>query len=322
MDRWLAEVAPVQHSVFSRGQATEAGFSRDAIRHQLRVGAWRRLHRDVFALVGAPDVPMTRVMAAVLAGGDGAIASHTTAAGLYGLPGFTLEPVVLTVERPRNPRLIGATVHRSLAIPGHHRHRIDRIATTTLARTLFDLCGSVHALRAERAVDNALARKQVTHAALWRVLDDLADHGRAGSALMRELLEARGGRYVAPESELEARFVDLVRAFGLPEPRRQVDLGNADHRIGRVDFVWTNARLIVEVDGRRHHSAHLDIAADTARDAALGAAGWRVERLTWRDVTVRRSETATHLRGLLEPLLGSEGGVRAPGSVPERGRAG
>jgi len=203
--------------------------------------------------------------------------------------------------------MIGANAHRSLVIPEHHRLGVDGIATSTLARTLFDLCGSVHALRAERALDNALARKQVTLAAAWRVLDDLAEHGRAGTVLMRELLEERGEHYVAPESELEARFVDLVRDFGLPEPRRQVDLGDADRWIGRVDFAWADAGLIVEVDGHRYHSARLDTAADAARDGAFDAAGWRVERLTWHDVTVRRSEVAARLRELLRPLPGREG---------------
>ena len=74
--------------------------------------------------------------------------------------------------------------------------------------------------------------------ALWRVLDDHAARGRAGSGVLRQLLIERGGRYAAPESELEARFIALVSASGLPQPERQVDLGDADSWIGRVDFVY------------------------------------------------------------------------------------
>ncbi len=111
-------------------------------------------------------------------------------------------------------------------------------------------------------MDTALSRKLVSRASMGRVLDDLAEHGRSGTVLFRTLLEERPEEYVAPESELEARFIELTRRHGLREPERQVDLGDADGWIGRVDFLFRGARLVVEVDGAEYHDGLVDRRVD------------------------------------------------------------
>src|SRR5690606_18651631 len=105
----------------------------------------------------------------------------------------------------------------------------------------------------------------------------------------------RGGEYVAPESELERRFLALVRNHGLPEPERQVDLGD-DEWIGRVDFLFRGARIVVEVDGAEFHDGLLDRRRDEKRDARLAAAGWYVLRFRWSDVVDRPNRVAQAIR--------------------------
>ena len=168
---------------------------------------------------------------------------------------------------------------------------------------MFDLCGDVHARRAERALDTALGRRLVTLPALSRVLDDLAEHGRAGTVVLRTLLMEREPEYVAPESELEARFIELTRSHGLPTPERQVELGDEDSWIGRVDFLFRGARLVVEVDGAAFHDGLLDRRRDAERDARLQAAGWTVLRFRWDDVVNRPAAVAhgIRFRGELNP---------------------
>jgi very-short-patch-repair endonuclease len=51
-----------------------------------------------------------------------------------------------------------------------------------------------------------------------------------------------------------------------------------------VDLLWREQRLIVEVDGFAYHSTRAAFERDRARDAALQAAGYRVVRLTWRQI--------------------------------------
>ena len=51
-----------------------------------------------------------------------------------------------------------------------------------------------------------------------------------------------------------------------------------------VDFLWRAARLVVEVDGFAYHSTRQAFERDRRRDAELQAAGFRVVRLTYRQI--------------------------------------
>src|SRR5205807_4942457 len=85
---------------------------------------------------------------------------------------------------------------------------------------------------------------------------------------------------------LELRFLDLIRRFGLAMPSGQVDLGDQGW-VGRVDFLYRSAMLVVEVDGRIGHVGHLDRIKDRERDNELMTSGWRVLRFTWEDLVNR-----------------------------------
>jgi very-short-patch-repair endonuclease len=51
-----------------------------------------------------------------------------------------------------------------------------------------------------------------------------------------------------------------------------------------VDFLWREQRLIVEVDGYAYHGTRAAFERDRARDADLQARGYRVMRVTWRQL--------------------------------------
>lgn len=296
LDQRMDALADSQHGLVTRAQALELGLTPSALKHRVRSGRWRAVCRGVFRLSGAVDTSRQRALTAVLASGEGAVLSHRSAAALYDLPGFSIEPLTVSVHRNGRRAFPGLRLEESLALPTHHRAVVDRIPCTTVARTLFDLCGDVHAGRAERAMDTALARRLVTIPKLWRVLIDLAERGRAGTVLMRTLLEERREDYVPPESELEVRLIELARRHGLPEPERQVDLGDVDGWIGRVDFLFRGARIVVEVDGAEFHDGLVDRRSDAARDARLTAAGWYVLRFRWDDVVNRPQAVAQSIR--------------------------
>lgn len=67
-----------------------------------------------------------------------------------------------------------------------------------------------------------------------------------------------------------------------------------------VDFAWRSARLIVELDGFAAHGTRTAFERDRARDRRLRAAGWRVVRVTWRQLY----EDPRGLARELEALLG------------------
>lgn len=293
----IATLAATQHGVFSDRQA-RLRLSRSAIHHRLSRGRWLEVLRRVYRIPGAPVTGRSELMAAVLASGDGAVASHESAAHLWGLPGFDLLPAHVTVQR-RPRRLEGIETTQTFTFPSSHRGVVDDIPCTSVARTLFDLCGTIRPQRAERALDTALGRGLVTVEAMRETLEQMGRQGRDGTAVMTLLLAPRDDGYIAPESELEARFLRLVREADLPIPDQQVDLGDDEGWIGRVDFLFRGAALVVEVDGKAFHDGLLDRRADAGRDARLNAAGFRVERFRWNDVVHRSEQVRERLRELL-----------------------
>jgi len=301
MDRDITTIAETQHGVFTADQAKAQGYTREAIRHQARATHWDPLGDLVFRMAGSPRTWEQRLMAVVLASGPLAAASHRSAAALLGVPGFDRRgtPEVTTPRRHRY-RTDDGIVHRWRPFPDHHLTVTDGIPTTRVARTLVDLAGVVHPGRLARAVDNCLASEMVGMESLRATFLELAGRGRKGIAAMRAVLGDREGDYVAPASELEALFLELIVAAGLPEPVRQFNAGDANDWIGRIDFAYPSVGVLIELDGRRHHSALLDRQADERRDARLRAAGWRhVVRLSWSDVVHRPAEVLALLANLL-----------------------
>ena len=163
---------------------------------------------------------------------------------------------------------------------------------------VLDLCGAVHPRRAERALDNALAMSLVSLADVRLVLAEAGTHGRKGTAVLRKLLDVRDEGYTPPESELEALLLAVLSAAGLPEPARQFHLGG-HVPVGRVDFAYREAGLVIEADSRRHHSTWLDVEADRRRDALLLADGWHVMRVTWEQLLRHSGDVVAAVRGAL-----------------------
>jgi hypothetical protein len=247
-------------------------------------------------------VPITAnqlsLTAAWFAGTD-ALISHRDAARVWWIPGFAAVEPEVTKLRGQSQRRSYGLVHGSLVLPSSHRTERNGLPVTTVARTIFDLAGVIPAGRVERAMDHALATKLCTTGQLQQVFFALARRGRRGTAVMRELLEARREGYVAPASELERKGRALFAAGGLPPAVFEVDLGD-DSWVGRVDCLWPAQKVIVELDGRRHHSALVDREADRRRDNALMAAGWRVIRVTWDDLVHRPTAVLAWIRAALD----------------------
>lgn len=229
------------------------------------------------------------LIAAVLAAGPGAVASHRSAAALWKLPGF--DGGVPEVLRPRHTdhRCALGRVHESAVIRPAHVTVVDAIPVTGPARTVFDLAGVVHPKRTARALDKCLSDGLADMASFYALLDELKGRGRRGIALMRELLAKRGPNYVPPSSELEHRLLDVLVEAGLPEPQRQVWAGGS-HVGGRVDFAYCDRGVLIEADSRLHHMSPSDFENDRRRDNWLMAAGWRVLRITWEQVMERPDE--------------------------------
>ncbi len=74
----------------------------------------------------------------------------------------------------------------------------------------------------------------------------------------------------------------MVRNAELPAPDANVRIGSHE-----VDFLWREDRLVIEVDGFQCHSSRPAFERDRLRDADLVARGFRVIRVTWRQIVER-----------------------------------
>ena len=123
---------------------------------------------------------------------------------------------------------------------------------------------------------------------------------QAGTGRLREVLGRGLAGQNIPRTELERRFLALCRRAGLPLPEVNVWMAVDGEEI-KVDFLWREQRLIVEVDGFETHRTRQAFGRDRRRDRVLAVHGWRVIRFTWEDPTRRPGHVSEVLARLLAP---------------------
>jgi hypothetical protein len=273
----VARVAAIQKGFVTRAQLAAAGLGRGAIGWRVRSRRLIPYHKGVY-LYGRPSLePLGREWAAILAGGGHAVLSHWSLADLWGLADGSPDEVWLTVvDRQRHSRP-GLRVHRTTRLEPDEVRLHRGLPVTTPARLVIDLAPHCSQGRLERLLAQARIQQLVTDAELDRALQRGAH--RPGAALVRGLLAAERGPAFT-RAELERRLLALIREAGLPAPVLNGTLLGFE-----VDFHWPEHRLVVETDGFRFHAHARSFERDRRRDQVLVAAGWRVIRITWRQLT-------------------------------------
>lgn len=280
----LFELAGAQHGLVTREQLRAAGRDRAWVRRRIEDGLLVPLGPRVLRVAGSPATAPQTALAAVLDAGGPATLARRAALGAWGIPGFELTPAHVVRTREGRVRSSTAVVHTSRRLLAHHVTAIHGLPVTTVARTLVDLAGELPFARLERICDWAWARGLLTGPSLHRTVDELAGRGRPGSAALRRLVADRPVGHRPPESNLEARVTQILRAAGEEPLDRQVDLGDDRAWIGRVDFVDRRRWIVFEVQSELYHSSPSARRDDAARLAALRAAGFTVVELSEFDV--------------------------------------
>ena len=73
-----------------------------------------------------------------------------------------------------------------------------------------------------------------------------------------------------------------------------------------VDFLWPQAKLVVETDGFRAHCGREAFEHDRRRAARLATAGYEVIRFTWRQLLDEHEDIVAVLRSRLTPRLAAD----------------
>ena len=290
--REVLELAGQQHGVVAREQLMALGLGGRAIKHRIARGRLHPVYRGVYA-VGRPRVTQFgRWMAAVLSCGPDAVLSHQSAAALWeiGNQGRRVE-VSVHATAVRNRR--GIAAHRRTGLTADDTTTRCGIPVTTPICTLVDIAPRLSTTQLEAAINETdkrdLANPEQLRAAL------LPSLRRPGVCALREILDRR--TFALTESELERRFLTIVRAAGLPLPEAGQELNGF-----KVDFYWPELGLVVETDGLRYHRTAAQQARDRVRNQAHTAAGLTCLRFTHAQVRYEPGQVCATLSAVARRL--------------------
>jgi hypothetical protein len=264
-----------------------AGLTREAIRHQRRVGALIPEYRGVYrAGHQAPSID-ARYMAAVKACGAGAVLGGIAAAYLLGV----------TKGAPPSPEVITRAARRIPGLRTRRCRRIDRrdvsdvrgIPVTTVPRTLVDLAAVLDPEDLARAVHEAQVRYTTTPRRVDAALSRRPNS--RGAAKLRAVLRGDTQAFL---SQMERQFPVELREAGLPLPQMNKP---ADGRF--VDCRWPEYRVTVELISYRYHHSRHAWEQDQQREREARARGDEFRTFTWRDIFEDTSYMLAELRKLL-----------------------
>lgn len=283
----IETLAATQYDLFTEAQAAAFGVDAATLYRHSRAGQrWSRCAPRVYARVDAPDDWHRPIMAAALSLGDTGVPSHASAGRLLGYDGVS--------HRQQRPEVIvtdgaigwGWRMHRRYELPSGIIVT-DRIPHTNARRTARDLCSVLDVDHIEMMLESALRLGYMTLADFELLA---ATKGWKGVRKLREVLDRRPAGAPPTGSELETRYVQLVRVFGLPDPQRQYAVMLNGEVIALLDLAWPEFGLFVELDGATHDELPALRRDRQRQNDIVRILGWRPLRFTWDDV-VRRPQT-------------------------------
>ena len=296
----LRQYGAAQHGLVTRRQLMGAGVASHVIERRVRCGRLMRVHRGVYR-TDAVGAVHAREMAAVLACAGECRVSHRSAAVLLDLcPAHDAsEPVEVTMQRRHRRSIAGIRVHLARDLRPDEVMTVRGVPATTPARTLLDLGECVGMREVERALARAERNGLVKSDEIRAMVRRHPQHHRA--RMLRRMLDDDGPNAFT-RSRAEELLLALIRKARLPVPELNARLVRYE-----VDFLWRGQRLIAEVNGMAYHGSARAFVEDRRRDAELMAAGYRVLRVTWPDLTREPEATLARLAQALAHGPGSAG---------------
>jgi len=299
----IVEIASGQHGIITRDQAIRSGLRPRLIASRVRKGWLVPVFRGVYAVGLARLDRRGRWMAAVLAGGSDAVLSRRSAAALHGLIAPRSGPIEITrttggtgrktsLATPGSPRF-DVTAYRTKSLPDRDVTSIEGIPVTSVERTTLDLAVSESLDRTKSVLAEAERLRVFSRAGLVEVAE--RGHGWPGTVNLRRALREWDPLEADTRSKLEETMLRLCRTHGLPTP-----VVNSLLTPYLPDFLWPEARLVVEVDGFQSHGTFKAFKGDRRRDVDLMLDRFRVARFTWDDVVNDPAGTAARIKGLIE----------------------
>ncbi len=147
------------------------------------------------------------------------------------------------------------------------------VPLTAVPRTLMDLAATLDATRMNRVIERAEELRLFDLRAVDALLCRAGGHRGAGR--LRRALAIYRDEPAFTRSGLERRFLDLVRAAGLPAPAMNFSEGEYE-----LDAYWQPERFAVELDVYETHGSRAAFERDRLRQEELKLRGIEMIRVT------------------------------------------
>jgi hypothetical protein len=227
--------------------------------------------------------PQADLMAAVLACGPRAIASHRSCGHALGILRTKPSRPEVSVPTSGGRRQDHIVVHRSQRHAPADTTTFEGIPMTSAPRVLLDMAPRLSPRELCRACHEAWIRHRVTPRHVEACI--ARNSTKKGAAKLRRALGAD-----ITLSDLEDGFLALLARHNLPLPRTNID------RAGdKVDCHWQRRALTVELLSYRFHASRRAFEDDVARRRRSSHIAY-----TWGDVFERGDWTAAELAPRLD----------------------
>lgn len=284
----ISQIATKQGGPISREQLLELDVTKPTIKSWLRS---RRLHsryRGVYLLGHEAITPKGVVMAAVLAYGDEAVLGYRSASDWRGFYRTSRRAVDVIVPGRSKAKQDGIDLHLVRSLDPRDVTEHEGVPITTVPRTLLDLAEVLYPRQLKRAVEEADRMELFDLNAMDELL--ARSPGRHGLKPLRSLL-ADFEYDPLTRSEFEALFFDFCIEYDLPRPAMNVPIAGCV-----ADAHWPGTNLVVELDGYGFHRHRAAFETDREKTAVLEDAGYRVLRVTYRQLTREPATLARRIR--------------------------
>ena len=275
---WVALFALLarQHQVVTTRQLLALGATNDWIRWALADGRLIRLRRGVFALAGSVPSQYQALMAATLAAGQTAAASHMAAAWLWGAEQVAQGPIELTTFDGQLHRLSGVVTHLSTLDPALAIRSRWGIPTVAAPLTIVQLARTRTPFFVERVAED-LVKKHCTN--FGEILTWIDRAGGVPSPDLRDLCQRAlevGGHDDSPPAR---KVGESMIAAGVPHFETDYHVSTPQGELF-LDYAWPSPMVGLEYNGFRDHGTRVGFDRDARRGCHLGALGWRILSVT------------------------------------------
>lgn len=304
LDKLLAFIAVRHKGIVTRELAVLAGIPEDAIDDRIAAGVLIPIHPGVYRHAAVPYSRDARWLAAVYAGGPGALLSRRAGAALFGVEGIRRVKPDVTVQHGRLPTLDGVDWHRARTLGPADSVVRNGIPVMALPRILMELCADPWLTyeTVRHAAQHAVLTSKVTVEQLFAVLDRLGGKGFEGTVRFRSILHG-GMPDKTIQSMLELLLDEIVDDAAIPAGVRQFPLTCDDGRQVVLDRAWPDLHIAVEANGLRWHGTTTQVRHDQARSRSIQNSSWRHLVYGWADCHEAPADTRLEIEHTITVAL-------------------